>query len=48
MELARLRAELVAGRVVAAHDAIPCLDLAELLHEAQSLVQQMLNLLQRN
>ena len=40
---ARLRALLVAGRVVAEHDAIPGLDLAELRHDAQALVQQMLN-----
>ena len=39
---ARLRALLVAGRVVAENDAIPGLDLAELRHEAQALVQMML------
>ena len=40
---ARLRALLVAGHVVAEHDAIPGLDLAELRREAQALVQRMLN-----
>jgi cytosine/adenosine deaminase-related metal-dependent hydrolase len=40
---ARLRALLVAGRVVAENDAIPGLDLAELRREAQALVQKMLN-----
>jgi 8-oxoguanine deaminase len=40
---ARLRALLVAGRVVAQNDTIPGLDLAELRHEAQTLVQRMLS-----
>jgi len=40
---ARLRALLVAGRVAAENDAIPGLDMAELRHEAQALVQRMLN-----
>jgi cytosine/adenosine deaminase-related metal-dependent hydrolase len=40
---ARLRALLVGGRVVAEHDTIPGLDLAELRHEAQTLVYRMLN-----
>jgi hypothetical protein len=34
---------LVAGRVVAEHDTIPGLDLAELRHDAQTLVQRMLS-----
>ena len=33
---------LVAGRVVAEHDAISGLDLAELRHDAQTLVDRML------
>jgi cytosine/adenosine deaminase-related metal-dependent hydrolase len=40
---ARLRALLVAGRVVAERDTIPGLDMAELRHEAQTLVHRMLN-----
>jgi len=40
---ARLRALLVAGRVVAEHDTIPGLDLAELRRDAQALVHMMLN-----
>jgi cytosine/adenosine deaminase-related metal-dependent hydrolase len=40
---ARLRALLVAGRVVAEHDTIPGLDMAELRRDAQALVQRMLN-----
>ncbi len=38
---ARLRALLVAGRLVVENDAIPGLDLAELRHEAQALVNTM-------
>jgi 8-oxoguanine deaminase len=40
---AKLRALLVGGRVVAEYDTIPGLDLAELRHEAEILVQRMLS-----
>ena len=39
---ARLRALLVHGRVVVENDTIPGMDLAALRHEAQALVNQML------